>query len=522
MPAERRPLGFKCPRCGRKYGSVMIKKVSQTQKIPTYKVKKDFLGVEQMIPVKRNLHAYKYNTLFGDIDPNRKPIINPPEPKQGERPDVYTEKIEKFMKGFFLNLRIFPLVLEKYPELIPKSEGFFGGLKVLLKYIKPIIDGRWDRSWAEWAHIIEYAKVHGYNAASRRFPALKNGKEEYLSPEHIREKIKEFDALIKQAEKIYPGSHNYIIRLKEIIKNDNDLKEKYIQLAREYDENKIQIMSHTYNSNVGSKVYLHIYYYIRHYDPNVYQRRKSDYEKGLIKKKSQVTGRVECGPFKEKDFPVEAIERLRLQTPEGKNIILLYSKILFILSFQPFTSLWIQHIIETETKDIIKSMLEELRIDFGLVIRLSYSDYKPGMTNGLNESSAVASSYINANGDDDNLFYLLNWSNPNSKEMLADYQKKSTKGQRLNIIKKISEHSRKATSVYNEVEVKQFLTNIENTENSNVYPQGIEDVLELAKCYKENGKSPLLALIDLKSDGIFFTKVKYVDIWEAMEKAGLL
>jgi hypothetical protein len=76
--------------------------------------------------------------------------------------------------------------------------------------------------------------------------------------------------------------------------------------------------------------------------------------------------------------------------------------------------------------------------------------------------------------------------------------------------------------VYNEVEVKQFLTNIENTENSNVYPQGIEDVLELAKCYKENGKSPLLALIDLKSDGIFFTKVKYVDIWEAMEKAGLL
>jgi len=102
-------------------------------------------------------------------------------------------------------------VLEKYPELIPKSEGFFGGLKVLLKYIKPIIDGRWDRSWAEWAHIIEYAKVHGYNAASRRFPALKNGKEEYLSPEHIREKIKEFDALIKQAEKIYPGSHNYII-----------------------------------------------------------------------------------------------------------------------------------------------------------------------------------------------------------------------------------------------------------------------------------------------------------------------
>jgi hypothetical protein len=46
-------------------------------------------------------------------------------------------------------------------------------------------------------------------------------------------------------------------------------------------------------------------------------------------------------------------------------------------------------------------------------------------------------------------------------------------------------------------------------------------LIECTKSHKENDKSPLLALIDLKNEGIFHTKVNYIDAWEAMEKAGM-
>ena len=39
----------------------------------------------------------------------------------------------------------------------------------------------------------------------------------------------------------------------------------------------------------------------------MYQHKKSAYEKGLVKK-FQVSGKIECGPFKEKEIPIEAIE----------------------------------------------------------------------------------------------------------------------------------------------------------------------------------------------------------------------
>jgi hypothetical protein len=47
-------------------------------------------------------------------------------------------------------------------------------------------------------------------------------------------------------------------------------------------------------------------------------------------------------------------------------------------------------------------------------------------------------------------------------------------------------------------------------------------LIELAKSHLENGRSPLLALVDLKNVGAFHTKVSYIDAWEAMEEAKLM
>jgi hypothetical protein len=70
---------------------------------------------------------------------------------------------------------------------------------------------------------------------------------------------------------------------------------------------------------------------------------------------------------------------------------------------------------------------------------------------------------------------------------------------------------------HNTVGAKEIFSDTEDTKNSNYCAY----VIERTKSHKENGKSPLLALIDLKSEGIFHTKVNYVDTWEAMVKAGM-
>jgi hypothetical protein len=297
VPTGRQPLGFKCPKCGRDYGSLRIKIVEQKftqENMTTFKTKKDDQGEKIKVPVKRNLHTYKYDTIFGDFDPNRKPIINLPEPTLGESSATVIEKMEKFMKRFVLLPEIIPVVLKKHPELVVGYKDFTTGIRAFLKYINPLIDNKWDRSWVEWTYIAEYAKDHGYNAASRRFPAIKDGKNTYLSPHHIKKKVDEVCAFSKHIEEIRPSFFEYTKRLHEIIRNDDDIMKKYIQLAKDYDEN-IEQGINTSTSKINSQTY----YYIRHYDPLVYRQRKSDYKNGLIKKKSQVNGRIECGPFKQ-------------------------------------------------------------------------------------------------------------------------------------------------------------------------------------------------------------------------------
>jgi hypothetical protein len=100
-------------------------------------------------------------------------------------------------------------------------------------------------------------------------------------------------------------------------------------------------------------------------------------------------------------------------------------------------------------------MLEELRT-LNLVIRLAYSDYKPKMVDKRGKSSNISET----KDSDSSLYYLLNWSNPESKMMLADYQNKIARKEILNTTKKASEYSTKEISVYNTLEAKELSSDI--------------------------------------------------------------
>ena len=394
--------------------SVILNVKDLTEKsMPAHKVRKHFLDDAlsgEVILLNRNTYASKYDTFFGIKDPDRKPIINLPESDISEPPDIFVQKMEKFTAAIYILKQILPTVLKKYPKLHRSYKEFADGMKLFVEYSKPITDGRWDRSWIEWLQIIEYAEVFGCNAASRKFFAIKDGKRKYIFPAYIKQKIKQkrFKNLKVSAQLI-----EFLKNMMEIVRGDTELREMYTQSLKEYAENKAQIKSQLYN--IGRRIYSHTYYYVRHYDPKMYNKKKSDYKKGIIKK-SQITGKTECGPFKEKDFPARVIERLRRREKNKiGRLVRLYSKLVFILHYRPFTILSLVDIVGNETKDTIKLLLEDLR-DTGLV-KHKYPDNKSEITYGLNENFGALSF-------DENLYYTIDESNPHVKAMFHQVQEK--------------------------------------------------------------------------------------------------
>ena len=95
---------------------------------------------------------------------------------------------------------------------------------------------------------------------------------------------------------------------KKYLKNDKQLQNLLKNMRKQY-------LSKTLNKIVDhKKIYSYSYYYIRHYDPQLYKKQKSKFEKGKIKK-SQVNGKIECGPFKVrsiKDIPYHLINNISI------------------------------------------------------------------------------------------------------------------------------------------------------------------------------------------------------------------
>jgi hypothetical protein len=163
-------------------------------------------------------------------------------------------------------------------------------------------------------------------------------------------------------------------------------------------------------------------------------------------------------------------------------------------------------IIGSNNEDTIKSMLEELRT-FNLVITVDQSNYRSKMVEGQGKRSNISE----AKDSDNSLYYLLNWSSPESRVVLTDYKNRTARKEILNISKRALKYSAREISLYN--------IDIEKArDSSGCYSY----LIELAKSYLENGRSPLLALVDLKYAGTFHTKASYIDAWKAMEEAELI
>lgn len=364
--------------------------------------------------------------FFGIEDQDRKPIINLSEYDISTSPDAFVQKIERLRLTLMTLKQILPFLLQKYPVLRTRFEDFIAAIKLMVEYCKPIIDGRWDRSWPEWQQIQEYADTFGPRAASKKFYAIKDGKRQHLSPTHIRQKIKSVREFERKLEAIL-HLEDYFKQLINIVNNDSELLEKCKQIGKEYAENNTLATMQSHDR--GNKSYSYTYYYVRHYDPKIYQKRMSDYKKGKIKK-SQVTGKLECGPIEENKIPKVALEKLQFNEK-----IRLYSKLVFILSFQPTPILFLAKIMETETKDMIKALLGDL-IETGTVKQICLNTKKPEICDGLNENSITSVS-------DEDMYYIIDKSNTNVPLMLEDYKRHSTGKEIQSIVKKISEYHKK-------------------------------------------------------------------------------
>jgi hypothetical protein len=309
LPNRRQPLGFDCPKCGRNYGSLRIKTIRRNREKLIQKGmqvlrnrKNDYGKIIKQNGVKRNLHVHKYDTFFGDFDPERKPDINAPLPDPCDKSYLTNmNAIENTVIAFSLFLIMIPLIVKKYPDLAANS-GILGPyIRAFIEYGNSFTDGRWDRSMTEWVHIINYAKAHGYNAASRKFFAKKDGKEKYLSPNYIKQKTKIIDKFLGYFENDKDGEvfHNYMMEVNKKLESDKEL----LSIRNGFLEHIYEIADEL--SNI-SNTYSYDYYYIRHYDACRYKKSRSDSEQGSIKKRSQLTGKIECGPFKKVDLPFAA------------------------------------------------------------------------------------------------------------------------------------------------------------------------------------------------------------------------
>lgn len=246
----------------------------------------------------RNLHTLKYETFLGNFDPDKKPIINIPLPDPSD--ESYTAKIKEMKDeviGVFLLAVIVPYVFTKYPDLYDEYKSLESQFKMFLKavgeFFVPITDNRWDRSMCEWVEIISYAKDYGYRAASRKFFAIKDGKQKYLSPNYIKQKAKAINKhyrLLENSKKVKEFK-GWLLKVHETVINDNELRNKGNELYRQH----FNDLSNEVLEN--REAYSYDYYYIRHYDPDLYKKQKSNIKKGKIKK-TQVTGKIECDLFK--------------------------------------------------------------------------------------------------------------------------------------------------------------------------------------------------------------------------------
>jgi hypothetical protein len=313
MPKKRAELGFACMKCGRTFGSVVQKKYgNRVTTTPRYKIKKDHRGDEYQVPIEPRLHPYKYLTgLVMQLNPSTRniqekhPVMNPSPATPAQHAmfqnSMSAVALDEFIKSAKTLSRMFPIVEKRYPILFAKiEESLAAGFWFIRQIMAYEIDDRYKRSFFEWLEICHVAEEKSTYAASRKYYGLSlKGERVHLSSSYIKKTCVEIEKLADNGLTYWPMFIESIDLVMRLIGLDHVLLNKYNESERQYNGEEVLRNPDAKEKHNSQNSY--IYYYIRHYDANLYLQQKEDFKKGI--RKSKPDGMLECGPFKLSDFP---------------------------------------------------------------------------------------------------------------------------------------------------------------------------------------------------------------------------
>lgn len=210
-------------------------------------------------------------------------------------------------KNIRLTCQMSKAIYKKFPdrrqEIWKLISECMQGIRLVTQIMKSATDDRYKISLTEWVPITKYAIETSPEAASKKFYRITpDGKRIRLSPKHIKDKIEEVNNFMDKFLEFITKVPLNIRKLGNIVRSDPELMQQYEKLSKQYDaENKQKILEemkevHEDNRNIRNQSqhheYQYCYYKIVHYDKDLYEKQKLEYQKGL--RKSKPDGRIEC------------------------------------------------------------------------------------------------------------------------------------------------------------------------------------------------------------------------------------
>lgn len=304
-------------KCGRAYGSIVLRKRKQAH----FKIKKNWLPdeYEYQEPIEPKIHSYKFSTgsmqIFNNpsmkIAPKKHPIINAPRATAAQRAKFQTSRLaiqlELGCKDIMIFTQMLHIIEERYPILYAKiEENFAAGVSFMRKIIAYDKDDRYKRNFFEWREICQTAREKSAATASREYyGTTPNGQKVRLSPSHIKRRCVEIERLDNDGLTYWPMFIECKDLVRSLVRSDPVLWRRYREMEEhEYDKVFLQAL----DGKRHRPSELNHFYYIRHYDADLYKKQKEDKQNG--KRKSKPDGMLDCGPFKMLDFPVNVASEL--------------------------------------------------------------------------------------------------------------------------------------------------------------------------------------------------------------------
>lgn len=309
---------YQCPKCKRYGGRLSIR--TETRKgaikldrneLPKMKKVVYHHGKvpeEGEVAISRKLHPWKFLSVFCEISGvkiNENPYINPPYSRKGSpRYEGLREVSLSALRAQYSLYFTIPKILDKYPEIMGVLEEFdvvneiIDCINLIVPYFKSISDRRNRRSLAEWSEIVNYANQTSVSQASRRFYGKEwnSGKKLYLNKKYIKQKSQTMRNLGISNEVFREKYCRIAILLQPFIK----LIKMDEELQQEYEKNKRNFDLHVKRDRENTLGYQYEYFKIIHYDHNLYEKQKLEYQNGL--RKTRPDGRIECR-VKKSDIP---------------------------------------------------------------------------------------------------------------------------------------------------------------------------------------------------------------------------